>query len=149
MLEVFAPFVSRGLGIDLSREMLSVARANLAEKSLENCQVRQGDMYNLAVADKSQDLVLFHQVLHFADEPLRAIKEAKRVLSDDGSVLIVDFAPHQEEFLRTDHAHRRLGFADDEIIQIAEQAGLASAAVKHLEGNKLRVTLWKFSNIKE
>ena len=144
MLELFAPYVEQGLGLDVSREMLAVARGNLAKKGLENSQVRQGDMYELGVEDTSQDLVVFHQVLHFADEPAKAIKEAARALSENGELLIADFAPHQEEFLRADHAHRRLGFAEEEMIQLGEQAGLACKAVKHLDGGKLRVTLWQF-----
>ncbi len=144
MLELFAPYASQGLGLDVSREMLAVARGNLANKGLENSQVRQGDMYELGVGDASQDLVVFHQVLHFADEPSKAIKEAARALAHNGELLIADFAPHQEEFLREDHAHRRLGFAEEEMIQMGEQAGLACKAVKHLDGGKLRVTLWQF-----
>ena len=42
---------------------------------------------------------------------LRAIREAARALRPGGRLLIVDFAPHEEESLRIAHAHRRLGFA--------------------------------------
>lgn len=144
MLEVFSPFVEQAVGIDLSREMLSVARANLAQKEVPNCQVRQGDMYNLGVEPESQDLIVFHQVLHFASEPLQALMEASNALAEDGQLLVADFAPHEEEYLRADHAHRRLGFGEKEMINLGAQAGLKSTAVKHLDGGKLRVTIWKF-----
>jgi len=144
MLELFAPFVNQAVGIDVSREMLAVARGNLAQKELGNCQVRRGDMYDLGVEAGSQDLVMFHQVLHFADEPALAVKEAASALADGGKMLVADFAPHQEEFLRSEHAHRRLGFEEDEIVHLGEQAGLACSAVKHLDGGKLRVTIWRF-----
>lgn len=144
MLELFAPYVDQATGIDVSRDMLAVARSHLAQKELGNCQVRQGDMYALGVEPASQDLVVFHQVLHFAEEPARAVKEAAAALASGGKILIADFAPHQEEFLRSEHAHRRLGFDEDEIIHMGEQAGLACNAVKHLDGGKLRVTIWRF-----
>ncbi|MCJ9429380.1 ArsR/SmtB family transcription factor [Kordiimonas marina] len=144
MLEVFAPLADQALGIDVSREMLSVARGNLARRELTNCQVRQGDMYNLGLADGSEDLILFHQVLHFADEPAAAIREAARVLSPGGQLLIADFAPHGEEYLREEQAHRRLGFADEEIAQWGRAAGLGDATIRHLDGGKLRVTIWRF-----
>ena len=51
VLQLFAPRIGFGLGIDLSREMLSVARANLDRTSLRNCQVRHGDMYHLPLPD--------------------------------------------------------------------------------------------------
>lgn len=144
MLEVFSGLADQAVGIDVSRDMLAVARANLAAKDLGNCQVRLGDMYDLGVADASQDLVIFHQVLHFAEDPGKALKEAARVLAVGGSILIADFAPHQEEFLRDEQAHRRLGFADEEISGLGAQAGLAVKDIRHLDGGRLRVTIWRF-----
>ncbi|WP_417461340.1 ArsR/SmtB family transcription factor [Kordiimonas sp.] len=143
MLEVFAQLALQGLGIDVSRDMLSVARSNLAMKSLDHCQVRQGDMYELLLGDESEDLVLFHQVLHFADDPQRALKEAARVLAPGGTLLVADFAPHREEFLRDEQAHRRLGFADEEVSHWCEQAGLKTTEIRHLDGGRLRVTIWR------
>ena len=76
VLQLFAPRVGFGLGIDLSREMLSVARANLDRTSLRNCQVRHGDMYHLPLPDGSFDAATMHNVLHFADDPGAALAEA-------------------------------------------------------------------------
>lgn len=145
ILEVFAGQIERGLGIDLSLDMLSVARANLSSKALANCQVRLGDMYDMPVENESQDLVVFHQVLHFADDPALALSEAARVVRPGGRVLVVDFAPHELEFLREEQAHRRLGFNDGEIVAWASAAGLKEASVKHLNGGKLTVTIWQLS----
>ena len=144
MLQLFADRSHTGLGIDLSREMLAVARGELSRLSLDHCQVRQADMYGLPVDDGSQDLVVFHQVLHFAEHPEDALREAARVLAPAGRLLIADFAPHDEEMLREQHAHRRLGFDTDEVIRWAAEAGLKSRAVRHLDGGRLRVTLWRF-----
>jgi len=147
MLELFSSKVDSALGIDVSRDMLSVARGNLAAHGLEHCQVRRGDMYELGVDAGSCDLIVFHQVLHFAEDPARAISQAADALSVGGTMLIADFAPHEEEFLRSEHAHRRLGFADDEIINMGEHAGLKRGEVRHLDGGKLRVTIWCFEKI--
>lgn len=144
MLELFAPLADQALGIDVSRAMLSIARSQLDGKNLTHAQVRQGDMYDLGLADASQDLVLFHQVLHFADDPAKAIAEAARVLAPAGSLLVADFAPHSEEFLRDEHAHRRLGFADAEVKQWGKSGGLYLNSITHLDGGKLRVTIWNF-----
>lgn len=149
ILEIFAPNIKRGLGIDLSHEMLSVARAMLAEKRIANCQVRLGDMYSIPVDNQSQDAVIFHQVLHFADDPAAAIAEAARVLKPEGAMLIVDFAPHEMEFLREQHAHRRLGFARKEISRAADDAGLKEVNVTDLAGGELTVTIWQFEKKRE
>lgn len=142
MLELFAPKMSRGIGVDLSREMLAVARANLDRQKVANAQVRQSDMYNLSLSSGSMDVVLFHQVLHFADNPGAAVAEAERVLKPGGRMVIVDFAPHELEFLRTDHAHRRLGFSDDEVVRWCQATGLRAKPARHLEGKDLTVTIW-------
>jgi len=142
MLEIFGPRVNRAVGLDQSRDMLAVARVNLERAQLRNCTVRHGDMYALPFASPSFDLVLLHQVLHFAERPAEAVGEAARVLRPGGKLLIVDFAPHQQEELREHHAHRRLGFADAEVREWVAKAGLDPAPAFHLPGDPLTVTIW-------
>ena len=142
ILEIFSPRIERGLGVDLSREMLFAARARLESGGLRNCQVRQGDMYGLDLAAEAMDVVIVHQVLHFADRPALAVAEAARVLRHKGRLVIVDFAPHELEFLRTEHAHRRFGFSDAEVSRWVRDAGLIAGPPHRLEGDPLSVTLW-------
>lgn len=142
VLEVLAPHVERGTGIDLSREMLAVARANLERASLRHCMVRQGDITQLPLAAASADAVTIHQVLHYAVDPAAVVAEAARVLQPGGQLVIVDFAPHQLEALRDEHAHRRLGFADDEVAGWLRAAGLTPGPVTRLPGKQLTVVLW-------
>jgi ubiquinone/menaquinone biosynthesis C-methylase UbiE len=124
MLELFGADIERGLGLDLSLDMLALARARLDRAGLKHCSVRHGDIYDLALPRDSFDVVIIHQVLHFLDDSARAIAEAARVLRPGGRLLVVDFAPHDLEFLREEHAHRRLGFAAETITQWLEAAGL-------------------------
>lgn len=149
VLQLLAPRIGFGLGIDLSREMLAVARAQLDRTTLRNCQVRHGDMYHLALPDRSFDAVTLHHVLHFADSPAVLLAEAARVLNPGGRLVMVDFAPHQLEFLRQEHAHRRLGFADAEIDEWCRAAGLALQTPVRLAGDPLTVVLWSARRVSE
>ena len=142
ILEVMAPKVERGVGIDRSREMLSVARVNLERAGAGNCSIRQGDMYQLPLPGASFDAVVIHQVLHYADEPARAIAEAARVLRPGGRLVVADFAPHELEFLREQHAHRRLGFGEHEIMEWCRAAGLDPGRPVALPADQLTVMLW-------
>ncbi len=142
ILEMLAPSIKRGIGIDNSREMLSLARARLDKNDLRHCQVRQGDMYDLPVENGGYDAITFHQVLHFADDPKAAIIEAAEALAPGGRILIADFAPHSHEELRDSHAHRRLGFADEQMVEYFKAAGLMNSAVSHLKGGPLEVSVW-------
>ncbi len=142
LLELFGPRVKRGIGIDLSREMLAIARAKLDQTGLRNCHVRQADMYHLPLTDRAVDTVTFHHVLHFAHDPAAALAEAARVLKPEGHLMVVDFAPHNLEILRSQHQHRRLGFSDAEVAQWYDNAGLSEPEVHNLEGDPLTVSIW-------
>ena len=123
--------------------MLAVARSNLAKTPEQNCQVQLGDMYDLPVEHRSQDLILFHQVLHYAEEPGKAISEAALAVKPDGKILIADFETHDLEVLREQHAHRRLGFSDEQINRWAGASGLQLTDTERLSGGDLTVIVWK------
>ncbi|SVD07997.1 uncharacterized protein METZ01_LOCUS360851, partial [marine metagenome] len=79
ILNLMADSIQRGVGIDLSRAMLAVARVNLQRPGASNCQVRHGDMYKMPFAAKSFDAVSIHMVLHYSDDPATVLTEAGRV----------------------------------------------------------------------
>jgi ubiquinone/menaquinone biosynthesis C-methylase UbiE/DNA-binding transcriptional ArsR family regulator len=150
MLELIAPHAGRAIGIDVSPDMLAIARDRLLRGNIQNAQVRLGDTYRLPFPNGSAasgfDVVLFHQVLHYLDDPQHALAEAARVMTPGGKILIADFTPHKEEFLREEFAHRRLGFSDREVEGWFAAAGLAPTGSETFapksEGQKLTVKLW-------
>jgi len=145
MLQVLGGRVREAIGIDQSRDMLSVARSNLADAQYQNCSVRQADMYELPFADRSFDLVILHMVLHFAEQPQDVVREAARVLQPGGRFFVVDFARHEMEALRDEHAHLRLGFRNSDIHQWAARAGLDGLANRDLPGEQLTVSIWELA----
>ena len=124
MLSLFSGRYVRAEGVDLSHKMLNVARTNLERDGVVNAGVRHGDVTAPPFDDGTADLVVLHQVLHYLDRPERVLAEASRVLKPGGRLLIVDFAPHEQEFLRNNHEHRRLGISDHELGQWSDAAGL-------------------------
>ena len=147
MLELFANRYESGVGYDLSHEMLAIARANLEQAQIGHAQVRHGDIFSLPLEGESANIVCVHQVLHFLAEPGGAVREAARLLKPGGRLIISDFAPHELEFLRDEHAHRRLGFSDDEVREWCQAAGLRLIKAETLspsakDKQKLTVKIW-------
>ncbi len=131
MLEVFADRTASGLGVDRSRQMLGVARARLDDDRLSHCSVRLSDVYDLDVPDETQNVVILHHVLHFLSDPARALAVASRKLSPGGTLLVVDFASHELERLRTNHAHSHLGFAESDVADWCVDLGLFHVTAQH------------------
>jgi ArsR family transcriptional regulator len=142
MIELLGSGAASALGIDRSPEMLRLARSKLAASGQDRAELRQGDMYALPLASGTADTVLIHLVLHYAQQPAAAVADAARLLAPGGRLLIVDFASHDREELRTRDAHARLGFADEQIAGWFGAAGLAVESVAQLEGGELTVKLW-------
>jgi ArsR family transcriptional regulator len=143
MLQLCAQNVDRAVGVDTSREMLAVARANLDGPDYRNCALRRAPAEKLPFADGSFDVVLSHMVLHFLAEPELAIAEAARVLRARGRLILIDFAPHDATVLGADHAHRWPGFQDERIIGWLKTAGLVAGRPVSLPGSGLTVKLWR------
>jgi ArsR family transcriptional regulator len=147
MLELFRERYRRGLGIDLSPAMLAYARAKLERSETSRAHVRQGDIYDLPLADQTVSAAVMHQVLHFMSDPQRAVREAARVLAPGGRLLIVDFAPHELEFLRDQYAHERLGFSTQQVGQWLADCGLELVETRELVPDhagtaNLTVSVW-------
>ena len=144
MLTLFGRKAKCAIGLDLSQQMLNIARANVSRAGLDKIELRHGDIFSTRLPSATADLVLVHQVLHYLSDPKTAVAEAARLVAPGGRLLIVDFAPHDLEFLRAEHRHRRLGFSDEEMGRWLEEAGLrakAPTALKPAEQG-LTVKIW-------
>jgi ArsR family transcriptional regulator len=145
MLTLLAPKAEAAVGLDLSQQMLNIARARVAGDGLDRCELRHGDIFGTRLPDESADLVVVHQVLHYLGDPAAAVREAGRLVAPRGRLLIVDFAPHKLEFLREQHQHRRLGFPEAEMERWLRDAGLSrvkAAALPPAEADGLTVKIW-------
>lgn len=145
ILELLAGRYGQGVGLDSSREMLAVARAKLDAAGIDHAQVRLGDIVDLGDYRGAADLVVLHQVLHYFDDPGIVLAHAGACLKPDGRMLIVDFAPHELEFLRAEQAHRRLGLSGEQMALWAGASGLEIVSFRSFppaRDDGLTVCLW-------
>ena len=144
MLTLLGRKAKMSLGLDLSQNMLNIARANVSRAGLDGVELRHGDIFSTRLPEQSADLVRVHQVLHYLADPAAAVAEAARLVMPGGQLLIVDFAPHALEHLREEHQHRRLGFGDEEMRRWLGEAGLTPSAPIALppDTDGLTVVIW-------
>jgi ubiquinone/menaquinone biosynthesis C-methylase UbiE/DNA-binding transcriptional ArsR family regulator len=142
MVQLFAPRSNHVTAFDKSPEMLRVARARLQGLPGTRLDLVQGDFTALPLASKQFDTILLHQVLHYAQEPAAVLAEAARVARPGSQIAIIDFAAHDREELRSQHAHARLGFSDEQMLALLSDAGFAARPAIALPGSPLTVTIW-------
>jgi len=147
ILELMAPHSEHSIGLDVSHDMLKLARANLGEARLSRASVRQGDLHRPPFEAASFDVAIMHHVLHLLDDPAAAIADAARLLRPGGRLLVAEFAAHELDFLRERHGHRHLGVADEEMAAWASESGLTIEQERTLApptraGEQLTVRLW-------
>ncbi len=84
ILQLLADRYRRAVGVDASRDMLSVARSNLDKAGILSATVRHGDILNLPLDASDYDLVTVHQVLHFLEEPDLALARLRACCAPAG-----------------------------------------------------------------
>jgi ubiquinone/menaquinone biosynthesis C-methylase UbiE len=149
MLQLLADRADRAVGLDASHSMLSVARANLERLGVQGWELRQGDVHSPPLERATFDLVVIHQVLHYLDDPARALAEVAQLVAPGGRLLVIDFAPHRHDFLRA-AAHRRLGFTHDQLRDWFDQVGFDCSTIVDVDppagDDGLTVTVWLAAN---
>ncbi|MBH69570.1 MAG: ArsR family transcriptional regulator [Rhodospirillaceae bacterium] len=142
VLRLLAPWVKTAIGIDNSREMLSIARARLDQEVIRNCQVRIGDMYHLPFSANRFDLVTINSLLRYSDKPKAVLGEAARVLKPGGTLLVVDLALHELVKLREEYGHRWLGFSEEDMEEMMVGSELKIVKSEYIKGSALTVCMW-------
>ncbi|PZQ52744.1 metalloregulator ArsR/SmtB family transcription factor [Novosphingobium sp. TCA1] len=142
MAELLSGRAGHVTALDKSPDMLRIARARLQSLPPDKLSLVQGDFTALPFAAATFDTVLFHQVLHYAQDPGVVLAEAARVTVEGGRVAVVDLAAHDREELRERHAHARLGFSDEQMEALLAEAGFAPELPTILPGDPLTVKIW-------
>jgi ubiquinone/menaquinone biosynthesis C-methylase UbiE len=114
----------RVIAVDSSARMIEAARAKLERDGLGDVELRRGDAAALPLADGEVDAALAHLVLQYLASPAEAVREMTRATRPGGSVVVVDFVRHQQEWMRHELGVHWLGFDHEEVASWFEAAGL-------------------------
>ena len=89
ILKLLGSRSQRAVGVDIDADSRQLARAELLLAGVENCSLRNGDMYELPFADGEFDTVILDDVLSNAERPMVAISEARRIRKAGGRMLLL------------------------------------------------------------
>jgi DNA-binding transcriptional ArsR family regulator/protein-L-isoaspartate O-methyltransferase len=132
MLLAVAPLFERVIAVDRSEARLARARGRAAARGYDNVDFISGEIGSDAVrraALGAAELVLAGRMLHHAAEPAQTVHALAELLSPGGRLLVVDYAPHENEQMREAQADVWMGFAPADLVAFATHAGLTGAHV--------------------
>ena len=120
---------ARVIAVDHSEKMLEYVVDIAKRNGVKNLEYRLGDLEELPLKDAEVDLVLFHQSLHHALHPGKAVDEAWRSLKPGGRIVVMDLVKHRFEEAREMYADVWLGFSEVELVDMLQNAGFRSVEV--------------------
>lgn len=122
--ELLARRCKKIIAVDNSEKMVAFGAAKAKKNNLKNLEFRLGDLQAPPIEPESVDLVILSQALHHAQEPAKAVSAAARILKSGGQLMILDLARHQFEQAHQLYGDRWLGFAESQLHEWLEEAGL-------------------------
>jgi ArsR family transcriptional regulator len=125
-----ARWARRVISVDRSAEVLGRAKALAQRRKVSNVMWKRGWLERLPIADAAIDVALLSQALHHADDPVKALSEAWRILRPGGRLLILDLREHSETWVRAKLGDRWLGFDDARLQGLIAGAGFEDVTVR-------------------
>lgn len=130
---LLARFAKTVAAVDQSKAMLRLVRSRVKEAGFTaRVKTVESDFESVALSASSFDAVFFSQSLHHAARPEHAVREAGRLLRKGGTLVVLDLARHDQEWVRTEWADQWLGFEEDELRAWMREAGLKPERVERL-----------------
>jgi ubiquinone/menaquinone biosynthesis C-methylase UbiE len=124
----------RAIGLDMTDEMLELARANAAAAGIDNAEFRKGYIEQMPVQDASVDVVISNCVINLSGDKRQVLREGARVLRPGGRFAVADVIadPDMDDATRRDMQHWT-GCVAGALTEAELRAALAAAGFEDVE----------------
>ncbi|MBF0106128.1 MAG: arsenite methyltransferase [Deltaproteobacteria bacterium] len=136
------------IGVDMTPDMISLARKNVEKTAFKNVEFRLGEIENLPVADGAVDVILSNCVINLSPDKQRVYKEAFRVLKSGGRIAfsdVVKTAPMPKEVLEDMALYSSCVSGSvliEEIEAMLKEAGFTSIKIEPKDESKKFIRKW-------
>jgi arsenite methyltransferase len=122
----------KAIGLDMTDEMLDLARRNAAEAGLTNVEFHKGYIEEIPLPDASVDVVISNCVINLSGDKNAVLREAARVLRPGGRVAVSDVIadPDMDDATRADMRKWTGCIAGDEFEHALRDAGLTDIEIR-------------------
>ncbi|MEE8433856.1 MAG: metalloregulator ArsR/SmtB family transcription factor [bacterium] len=137
-------FAKRVVGIDSNPRAIKAAWRRAEREHRENVEFREGRIEDLREPEGSYHLAVFSQSLHHMENPGSGLRTAHRLLLPGGRLIVVDLAPHTQQWVREKLGHHHLGFSQEEMTGMLDSSkwdDISLEEVHQRRGESFRVIL--------
>ncbi|NLN17651.1 MAG: arsenite methyltransferase [Firmicutes bacterium] len=129
----------KAYGLDMTDEMLALARENQLESGLDNVEFLKGDMEQIPLPDEHVDVIISNCVINLSPNKGRVFKEAWRVLKPGGRIAVTDIVFRGNKALIPDGVLQQMeqwtgcvagALSEEEYHQRLQEAGFVNISVE-------------------
>jgi DNA-binding transcriptional ArsR family regulator len=145
LLPELAQRFAKVVAVDNAAEMLARSEALLQEQGIDNTTLYLADTGSPALRGLDADLAVLNMVLHHTPDPGQTLREAAAALKPGGALLVTDLCEHDQGWARESCGDLWLGFAPQQVLAWAQDAGLSDIASNYLaqrNGFRIQVRLF-------
>ncbi len=136
LLDALAPIFDRVIACDRSQAQLDRASKRVRAHGYANVELVRGDLDDASARKRlgkdAADVVFAARVLHHAPRPEKTLAALAGLARPGGTVVVIDYAAHEDERMQRAHADLWLGFSHEDLRGLVKKAGLTRPEVRRL-----------------
>lgn len=125
-----ARFASKVYAVDTNPKNTVLVQQKAERLKISQIKLLNDSVYKLSIDEAQCDLAVFSQSLHHLESPSQGLAEAFRILKPGGALLVMELAPHQQEWVKSELGHQWMGFEIRQLRSMLQEVGFERAQLE-------------------